>query len=422
MDAPEVEGLRIARLHQALIDSQVREGNISSPAVEAAFRAVPRHLFLPGVPLEEVYRDQAIMTKYLNGTRIPISSSSQPAIMAIMLEQLQLEPGQRVLEIGAGTGYNAALMAHIVGEKGLVVSIDIDEDTVEMARAHLAAAGYARVHALRADGGQGYPGAAPYDRIILSVGSSDILPAWREQLRTGGRLVMPLSIRETQVAVAFEQVEDHLRGLSIHACRFMMLRGDFGGDGLRAQVGPEPAIFLESSERRSVDTNAIYRQLARGGQDIPLGIEVSWHEMFFQLSTWLALYEPDLCRFTIDAGLAAHAIFPNPPAAGANRKFISTIGLLAEQALSILVYHPTPAQNNPPGSQEQSPEWIVRTFGPDASLGQRLLAQAQAWDSAGRPGLERLSIKAYPAASTYTPRAGEFVIPRSWIRLVCSWK
>src|ERR1051326_1170586 len=101
-------------LHHALINHLKQRELLARPEIEEAFRIVPRHLFLPDLPVEKVYRDQAIATKLLN-ERI-VSSSSQPAIMAIMLEQLELRPGQRVLEIGAGTGYNAALMAYIVGE------------------------------------------------------------------------------------------------------------------------------------------------------------------------------------------------------------------------------------------------------------------------------------------------------------------
>ncbi|MBV9229518.1 MAG: methyltransferase, FxLD system, partial [Chloroflexi bacterium] len=109
----------IPALHQALIDQLKKNGHIQNARIEAAFRAVPRHLFLPTVALDEVYRDQAIATRSINNQ--VVSSSSQPTIMAIMLEQLQLQPGHRVLEIGSGTGYNAALMAHIVGETGEVV-------------------------------------------------------------------------------------------------------------------------------------------------------------------------------------------------------------------------------------------------------------------------------------------------------------
>src|SRR5262245_12703766 len=106
-----------ADLHRDLVDSLVRRGAITDSRVEAAFRAVPRHLFLPEVSVAEVYRDQAIPTKMLDGEAI--SSSSQPEIMATMLQQLELEPGSRVLEVGAGTGYNAALMSHLVGGNGL---------------------------------------------------------------------------------------------------------------------------------------------------------------------------------------------------------------------------------------------------------------------------------------------------------------
>ena len=123
----------------ALLKHLKENGSLTQPAVAAAFRAVPRHLFLPDLPLEEVYLDDAIPTKM--GNVYPISSSSQPSMMAIMLEQLGLAPGQTVLEIGAGTGYNAALMGHLVGPTGCVTTVDIDDDLVEAARSHLAAAG-----------------------------------------------------------------------------------------------------------------------------------------------------------------------------------------------------------------------------------------------------------------------------------------
>jgi SAM-dependent methyltransferase len=122
-----------------------------------------------------------IVTKEIDG--MPVSECEQPAIVAVMLEQLGLEPGQRVLEIGAGTGQTAALMAHIVGESGQVITLDIEPDLVSSAREHLAAAGLARVQVVCADGAYGLPEAAPFDRIILTVGSPDITTAWREQLR-----------------------------------------------------------------------------------------------------------------------------------------------------------------------------------------------------------------------------------------------
>jgi protein-L-isoaspartate(D-aspartate) O-methyltransferase len=216
----------ISALHQALVERLKQEGLIRTPRVEAAFRAVPRHLFLPDVPLEKVYKDDAIVTKYLDGK--PVSSSSQPAVMAIMLEQLDLQPGDRVLEIGAGTGYNAALMAHIVGESGQVIAIDIDEDIVQEAQMHLEKAGFEQVKVICADGGFGYPSAAPYDRIILTVAAWDIAIAWQEQLKPQGRLVLPLTLKDDiQITIAFELADGYLVSVSTSNCGFMKLRGAF---------------------------------------------------------------------------------------------------------------------------------------------------------------------------------------------------
>jgi len=191
-----------AELRAALVDQLQASGVLTQPRVLAAFRAVPRHLFLPGVPLAEAYRDDAIPTKMAEGRAI--SSSSQPAIMAIMLEQLAVQPGQHILEIGAGTGYNAALLGELVGPSGWVVTVDIDEDIVLGARAHLADANVQNVRVVQADGGDGYAPNAPYDRIIVTAGAWDIPPAWHAQLMSGGWLVLPLALGNgVQNAIAF---------------------------------------------------------------------------------------------------------------------------------------------------------------------------------------------------------------------------
>ena len=110
-----------------LVDELRDSGRLTSPTVEAAFRAVPRHLFLPEMAASEAYQDEAFVIK-TGADGLPVSSSSQPAIMASMLQLLRLRPGHRVMEVGAGTGYNAALMTHLVGERGSVVTVDIDAD------------------------------------------------------------------------------------------------------------------------------------------------------------------------------------------------------------------------------------------------------------------------------------------------------
>src|SRR5947209_20254991 len=115
-----------AALRAALIAHLERDGSLADPAVRAAMLAVPRHRFLPGEPLERAYANDAIATKFADG--VSISSASQPSIVALMLEQLALAPGMNVLEIGAGTGYNAALLRALVGPTGHVTTVDIDAD------------------------------------------------------------------------------------------------------------------------------------------------------------------------------------------------------------------------------------------------------------------------------------------------------
>jgi protein-L-isoaspartate(D-aspartate) O-methyltransferase len=160
-----------------LVDGLLQAGHVSSERVAAAFRVVPRHVFVPGIEPERAYRDEAFPIKYDRGGR-PVSSSSQPAIMARMLDQLDVQPGHRVLEIGTGSGYNAALLAHVVGETGAVVSVDIDADIAADARERLAACGVSQVTVGCGDGGLGWSEHAPYDRIIATVGAWDISPAW----------------------------------------------------------------------------------------------------------------------------------------------------------------------------------------------------------------------------------------------------
>ena len=411
-----------SQFHQALVDKLKSEGLIRTRRVESAFRAVPRHLFLPGLALDEVYRDQAIPTKHTDGE--VTSSSSQPAIMAIMLEQLGLKPGQRVLEIGAGSGYNAALMAHIVGEKGQVITVDLDEDLVENAREHLAAAGFARVQVVCSDGGYGYPSAAPYDRIILTVGAWDITPAWNEQMKPDGRLVMPLVVRGgMQQAVAFERADDHLASISVSGCGFMKLRGAFAGPktGTRIQFGPQPGLYIWFEENRSVDVGAIYKWFVGPSKDWPTTVRVLPRE-FGGLDLWLTLRETETCGLIAEAEMADRDILPWVSKAASKSKLYASGGLLGEDGLAVCIRPPDQASSID-HSDDCSPfELFVRGYGPDDTLAHRLIEEVMAWDKAGRPSGEILSIRAYAKDVDYVPSKNESVIPKRWTKIVVKWK
>ena len=221
-EATQVDALR-EELVDKLVAQLVAQDAVRSSAVEAAFRAVPRHLFLPGMPLEAAYANDSMVTRR-DEHGVSISSVSAPRIIAMMLEQLQAAPGHRVLEIGSG-GYNAALLAELVGEDGEVTTIDIDQEVIDRARQGLTAAGYESVNVLCADGEFGAKEHAPFDRVIVTVGAWDIAPAWVDQLADGGRIVVPLRMRGLTRSVAFERKGGHLASRAYELCGFVPMQG-----------------------------------------------------------------------------------------------------------------------------------------------------------------------------------------------------
>ena len=184
-------------------------GVLDDPAWRAAFESVPRHVFVPRFYrqhpdgewsetttdddgwLDAVYSDEALVTALAeieSGSRVTVSSSSKPALMARMLEALDVHDGVKVLEIGTGTGYNAALLAHRLGDEH-VFSVDISADLVDTARGRLAELGYAPTVAA-VHGAGGLPEHAPYDRIIGTLSVPSVPWAWAEQLSDGGLVLI----------------------------------------------------------------------------------------------------------------------------------------------------------------------------------------------------------------------------------------
>jgi protein-L-isoaspartate(D-aspartate) O-methyltransferase len=417
-------------LNQALIDDLKKRDLIKTPRVEAAFREVARHLFLPGIPLEEVYSDRAISAKQDPDGKW-ISSSSQPAIMAIMLEQLSLEPGHKVLEIGTGPGYNAALMAHIVGETGQVVTVEIEEDLAQSAREHLAQAGFSQVQVISADGGYGVPDAAPFDRIILTVGAPDITPAWWNQLKPEGRLVLPLLLRGSMKSVAFEPEQDHLKSLSVTDCGFIALRGDFASTQTsRIELGPQAGLYLELMDQIPMDSNRVYALLGGPSKDWAVGVDViAWDVLGGALWTWLALHEPRIHRLVAEGEMVGKDIVPPVLGIDARQKSSATAILIEETGLAALMRPPdqslpmvTLEQGFLPDSPATRPfPLYIRQFGTDRSITERLAAQIRAWKAAGSPPSETMKMRAYRGDSDYQPAAGEVVLEKHWTKLIIEW-
>ena len=213
--------------NHAMVDRMAKAGLLASPAIEAAFRAVPRAWFLPHAAPEEVLDEHRAVPTHRGPHGEPTSSSSSPAIMALMLAALDVAPGHRVLEIGVGTGYDAALLAHLAGEPTLVTSVDIDPVVVDEARAHLAVAGQSEVDVRLGDGWQGASDRAPFDRVIVTAATADLAPAWVEQVRDPGVIVAPLWLADDfEVAAGFRRAGDRLHAVDVVPCAFMALQGE----------------------------------------------------------------------------------------------------------------------------------------------------------------------------------------------------
>ena len=411
-----------ASLNRALVKQLKDMGVIQSASVEAAFRAVPRHLFVPSAPLDKVYRDEVIVTKQ-SQTGAPISSCEQPAIVAVMLEQLGLEPGQNVLEIGAGTGHVAALLAHIVGKAGRVTTMDIQPDVAEAAREHLAGAGLSEVNVVCSDGGFGYAEAAPYDRIILTVGSSDIAPAWQEQLRVGGRLVLPLYLMPgVQESVAFGKTATSLESLSLQPCGFMPLQGSFAAERPHeVQLGTEPGLTFSLDHEGTVDAQAVYALLTGPSRDLGTDITVTARELVSGLGPWITLNESHSC------GLGARKSWLSgdrvPLVLGQGDQFGSTGGLIdGTERLALLARPPDrPLPEKLPAKEPPIPLRVI-SYGPDDALAERLIQQVQAWDKARRPMIDQARITAYPRGANLSPSAGDYVLVKPSVQFVVRWE
>jgi protein-L-isoaspartate(D-aspartate) O-methyltransferase len=404
MDADFVSSLAYRR---ALVDTLRRDRNLHSDRVAAALLAVPREAFVPGVPLDEVYRpSEAIVVKRVEG--MSVSSASAPEVIALMLEQLDPRPRDHVLEIGAGTGYNAALLAHMVGETGQVVTVDIDEDLVEAARVHLDSAGYSQVKVVQGDGALGYPAAQPYDRITLTVASADIAPAWHAQLaRPHGRLVMPLILRGLQRCLAFTAAgpDGCLRSDSLRMCSFISMRGMLDTGGPRGSIG---TLFVGDGGAPPL-IELIADLLPEPLRAWPTGISTSLDQVRQGMHLWLAAREPEL--YTVWGGGQIPDLFGLtdrvPEARG-------TLALLdaANARLALLAW-------GTPGVYSGE-LYVLAPLSADVHA-QRLVSLVSDWARAGRPMDAFAAIRACPRPNAERPGPSEVELDRRWTRFLVSW-
>ncbi|MFF3892735.1 methyltransferase, FxLD system [Streptomyces sp. NPDC001812] len=266
---------------------------ITSEPVAAAFAAVPRHRFAPNAPLELAYDLHRTVPVKKDEHGLDISVMSAAHLQAVMLEQADIQPGMKVLEIGSG-GYNAALIQELVGSDGSVTTADIDRDIVDRARLCLDAAGYGQVNTVLADGEAGVPGGAPYDRIMVTAAAWDIPPSWIGELAEKGRLVVPLTVRGTTRSIAFDRDDEGLISHSYRLARFVPMQGEGAAkerkallrDGVAVQTDDVRVRLNAEALNHALDTPRLERW-SDAAYDLPDELELY---LTLQLSSPARLY------------------------------------------------------------------------------------------------------------------------------------
>ncbi len=350
---------------------EVRErGHAWRPGVEQALRAVPREAFIPEASIEEALDAYtAYVTKRAADGR-SLSSASAPTVVALMLDQLDVRPGHRVLEIGTGTGYNAALLSHLVGRNGHVVTVDIDPDATTRARTALDTTGHAGVDVITGDGADGAHGLGEFDRIVITAGAWDVPPAWTEQLAPDGRLVLPLRWRGQTRAVAFTHHPDQelLRSDSIELCGFIPMTSP---DGELEHPLDDYATTLHYDRDQDIDPTGLHNILEQAGLEVWSGITIGRKEpidgVWMRLST-----DPGAAWITTDPKLL--------DATGARRVRPQRTSCLTEgDSLALFRFRTLPDTER---TQDTTGELGVLTFAPAGpKLVDRVLDAIHTWDT-----------------------------------------
>jgi methyltransferase of FxLD system len=299
-------------LRSRLADQLVAAGHVRTAAVEAAFRTVPRHAFAPEVPVETAYTDDVIPTRHTPDGRIS-SSVSAPWLQADMLEAARLRPGHHVLEIGSG-GYNAALIAELVGPTGSVTTVDIDAVVTDRATGCLKATGYDHVRVITADAAHLPPDAVPagsFDAVIVTVDTWDL--PWIGLVADGGRLVAPLRIHQYVWSIGFTKRDGELiSDEPLTVCGFVPMQGA-GAWNTNHRTVPRHGIHLAFEDGTPQPVDRLASAFDRPRTEVRTNVTVGGEEPFDSLNLYLAGALPGFCRLAIDPDHDTGIICPPPP-------------------------------------------------------------------------------------------------------------
>ncbi|MGW2591702.1 methyltransferase, FxLD system [Streptomyces sp. NPDC001515] len=371
-------------LRDGLAQSLIELGAARSPLVIAAFRNVRRHLATPDADLASTYSAEVATITKTDEHGVQISSVSAPRVQAMQMEQAQLAPGMSVLEIGSG-GPNAALLAEVVGDAGHVVTVDIDPEVTDRASAFLKETGYSNVTVLTGDAEVGVLDHAPYDRIVVTVQAADIPPAWRDQLKEGGRLVVPLRLRGMTRTVAFVRDGDRLISDGFELCGFVPMQGA-GKDRVRVTVLHDvegEQVGLRVDGHPEPDAEALSRALSMPRTARWSGVTLGGSESNEHLDLWLTTALDNLPLLAAMPGARERGLVAS----------VSPLGIPTLVDGGSFAYRTVRATD-----QEDRYELGAIGHGPRGrQLAERLVEEIKVWDRAHRG--DRAHIEVYPAGT-----------------------
>jgi protein-L-isoaspartate(D-aspartate) O-methyltransferase len=372
--------------------------------IEQAFLSTPRHLFIHkyyepngkgwnlvevnddnlALKLQQLYHDAPLTLVVDEENTVP-STISQPSFVLYMLDKLELREGHSVLEIGAASGWNAAMMGRLVGPGGRVDSVEIIPELATSAEATIVSQGMDHVHIIAGDGGDGYAPGAPYDRIVFTVGSYDIPLAFYDQLKDDGLLLMALKNKGYgDNLVLFKKVDGHFESIDNSACAFVSLRGKY-------QMNELKAIEISSIPFwQDIKDQIIGKQPFWCGGKSQNNQYFLWKAM--GLISFLSITEPSFEAFKLQTDASD----------GADRRYYFGVVDAPSQSIAII----------------NDEDWLIG-YGNSVAL-VRLKRNIRLWQDAGMPGTSCFGVQAYPIEVRLEPARDEWITRRKDSQFVWS--
>lgn len=400
-----------AEVRNAMVDKLLATNMITSPVVERAFRTVARHLFVAeGTSLEVAYNTDDSVAIKRDPAGVIISSTSAPFIQARMIEQAGLGSGMSVVEIGSG-GYNAALLAEVVGPDGRVASVDIDPEVTDRATALLDATGYgSRVTVVRADAENLLPGLdEPADAILVTVGAWDLAPAWLERLSDQGVIVVPLRMNGVTRSIGLRREGDHLVSTSAEVCGFVPMQGE-GAHDERIFLLPDPHdhhVTLRFDGDVPGDMSQLDGVLSTERSEVWSDVTIKHGVSFADLHLWFAGFLPGFCKLAADEGTTL----------AAERKSWFPFSVVRGDSFAYLAVRPA--------LEGTGVEFGARAYGPHGqTTAGAMVEQIQTWDRhTRRPDGDVEPTFAYWPTDAQRPEFGQdtAVLAKTYGTVTISW-